>query len=655
MQEKEPKFLPFIDSPEDLRRIKKEDLHLVCRELREYLIFMVSKMGGHLASSLGAVELVVAAHYVFNTPDDRLIWDVGHQAYAHKIITGRRDRFHTLRQYEGLSGFLRREESPYDVFNAGHAGTSVSAGLGMATARDLLGEKRRVIAIIGDGGLTAGMALEGVNQLGHLKKDMIVVLNDNEMSISPNVGAIEGYLNRIIHGQVYVKFKKDVEHTLTRIPLVGNRIFELTKRMVDVTKTFLVPGTLIEELGFQYVGPINGHDVAALVDTFEEVKKEKGPFLIHAVTVKGKGYVPAENYPVKWHGSAPFDIEQGEFLKKSSAPPDYTSVFAQALIKLAGQDDKIVAVTAAMPGGTGLDKFAKAFPGRCWDVGIAEQHAVTFCAGMALEGLKPVAAIYSTFLQRAYDQIVHDVCLMDIPVKFCIDRAGLVGQDGTTHHGIYDLAYLRTLPQMHIMAPKDENELQHMLKTCIDCPHPAALRYPRGAGYGVPLDEEIRALEIGRGEQLREGRDLALVALGSMVYPALAAAEMLAKDGIDAGVINARFVKPLDTALLLSAAAQTGTLVALEDHSEHGGFGSALLEMLVDHKMFDIQVLRIAVPDRIITHGPPSLLAAKYGLDSDGIYQRVKAFLEECKERKSESTNYLLRADLLKVVKKPTP
>jgi 1-deoxy-D-xylulose-5-phosphate synthase len=330
-------------------------------------------------------------------------------------------------------------------------------------------------------------------------------------------------------------------------------------------------------------------------------------------------------------------------------------VFAQALIKLAGQDDKIVAVTAAMPGGTGLDKFAKAFPGRCWDVGIAEQHAVTFCAGMALEGLKPVAAIYSTFLQRAYDQIVHDVCLMDIPVKFCIDRAGLVGQDGTTHHGIYDLAYLRTLPQMHIMAPKDENELQHMLKTCIDCPHPAALRYPRGAGYGVPLDEEIRALEIGRGEQLREGRDLALVALGSMVYPALAAAEMLAKDGIDAGVINARFVKPLDTALLLSAAAQTGTLVALEDHSEHGGFGSALLEMLVDHKMFDIQVLRIAVPDRIITHGPPSLLAAKYGLDSDGIYQRVKAFLEECKERKSESTNYLLRADLLKVVKKPTP
>jgi len=475
------------------------------------------------------------------------------------------------------------------------------------------------------------------------------------MSISPNVGAIEGYLNRIIHGQVYVKFKKDVEHTLTRIPLVGKKIFQLTKRLVDVTKTFLVPGTLIEELGFQYVGPVNGHDVISLVETFEEVKKQQGPFLIHAVTVKGKGYVPAEKYPVKWHGSAPFDIEQGEFLKKSSAPPDYTSVFAQALIKLAREDERIVAVTAAMPGGTGLDKFAKAFPDRCWDVGIAEQHAITFCAGMALEGLKPVAAIYSTFLQRAYDQIVHDVCLMDIPVKFCLDRAGLVGQDGTTHHGIYDLAYLRTLPQMHIMAPKDENELQHMLKTCIDCPHPSAVRYPRGAGYGVPLDDEIRSLEIGKGEQLREGRDLALVALGSMVYPALAAAEMLQKDGIEAGVINARFAKPMDTALILSAAAQTGTIITLEDHSEHGGFGSAVLEMLVDHNLFDIRVLRIAVPDRIITHGPPSLLAAKYGLDSDGIYQRVKAFLEECKERRSGSTNYLLRADLLKVVKKPTP
>ncbi|HEV8130795.1 MAG TPA: 1-deoxy-D-xylulose-5-phosphate synthase [Acidobacteriota bacterium] len=649
------KFLPLIDTPEDLRKIKKEDLPVVCKELRDLLIYMVSKMGGHLASSLGAIELVVASHYVFNTPEDRLVWDVGHQAYGHKILTGRRDKFHTLRQYEGLSGFLRREESPYDVINAGHAGTSLSFALGMTAARDLLVHDRRIVAIIGDGGLTAGMALEAINQIGHLKKNVIVVLNDNEMSISPNVGALEGYLNRIIHGQVYVRFKKDVEHAMTAIPRVGDKMFQLTKTIVDVMKTFLVPGTFFEELGFQYIGPVNGHDVIALVDAFEQIKMQKGPFLIHAVTVKGKGYVPAEKHPVKWHGSAPFDIEQGVFLKKSSTPPDYTSVFSKTLIRLAREDDKIVAVTAAMPGGTGLDKFAEAFPDRCWDVGIAEQHAVTFCAGMALEGLKPVAAIYSTFLQRAYDQIVHDVCLMDIPVAFCLDRAGLVGQDGTTHHGIYDLAYLRTLPNMHVMAPKDENELQHMIKTVIECPHPAAVRYPRGAGYGVLLDEEIHTLAIGKGEQLREGKDLALVALGSMVYPAMSAAEMLAKDGIDAGVINARFVKPLDEALILSAAAQTGILITLEDHSEHGGFSSAVLELLVDRNLFHVKVLRIAVPDRIITHGPPNLLSAKYGLDADGIFQRTRAFLDECKNQKLDSTNYLLRADLLKVVKKPTP
>ncbi|MBI2820670.1 MAG: 1-deoxy-D-xylulose-5-phosphate synthase [Acidobacteria bacterium] len=649
------KFLPLIDAPEDLRKLKKEDLPAVCKELRDYLIRMVSKMGGHLASSLGAVELVVASHYVFNTPEDKLLWDVGHQAYGHKIITGRRDKFHTLRQYEGLSGFLRREESPYDVINAGHAGTSISAALGLAAARDLTQRDFKVIAIIGDGGLTAGMALEGINQAGHLKKDLIVVLNDNEMSISPNVGALEGYLNRIIHGQVYVRFKKDVEHALTAIPVVGDKMFHLTKTMVDVMKTFLVPGTLLEELGFQYIGPVNGHDVTALVDTFEQVKGQRGPFLIHAATIKGKGYAPAEKHPVKWHGSAPFDIEQGVFLKKSSAPPDYTSVFARTLIRLAEEDEKIVAVTAAMPGGTGLDKFAEVFPDRCFDVGIAEQHAVTFCAGMALEGLKPVAAIYSTFLQRAYDQIVHDVCLMDVPVSFALDRAGLVGQDGTTHHGIYDLAYLRTLPHMHVMAPKDENELRHMLKTCLECPHPAAVRYPRGSGYGVPLDEEIHALEIGKGEQLREGSDLVLVAVGNMVHPALVAAERLHNDGIEAGVINARFIKPIDEALLLSAAAQTGILVTLEDHSEHGGFASAVLEMLADHRLFDVRVLRIAVPDRIIPHGPPDLLHAKYGLDADGIYQRVKSFLDECRNRKSGSTSYLSRADLLKIVKKPTP
>ncbi|MBI4455362.1 MAG: 1-deoxy-D-xylulose-5-phosphate synthase [Acidobacteria bacterium] len=649
------KLLPLIHTPEDLRKINKEDLPVVCKELREYLIYMVSKMGGHLASSLGAIELVVACHYVFDTPADKLIWDVGHQAYAHKIITGRRDKFHTLRQYEGLSGFLRREESPYDVINAGHAGTSVSAALGMAAARDLTHRNFEVVAIIGDGGLTAGMALEAINQAGHLKKDLIVVLNDNKMSISPNVGALEGYLNRIIHGQVYVKFKKDVEHALGAIPVVGDKMLHLTRTMADVMKTFLVPGTLLEELGFQYVGPVNGHDVIALVDTLEQVKSQSGPFLIHAVTVKGKGYPPAEKHPVKWHGSSPFDIEQGVFLKKSSAPPDYTSVFAKALIKLAREDERIVAITAAMPGGTGLDKFAEVFPERCFDVGIAEQHGVTFCAGLALEGLKPVAAIYSTFLQRAYDQIVHDVCLMDIPVTFALDRAGLVGQDGATHHGIYDLAYLRTLPHMHIMAPKDENELQHMLKTCIECPHPAAVRYPRGQGYGAALDEEIHTLELGKGEQLREGRDLALVAVGSMVYPALKAAEMLQKAGIQAGVINARFVKPLDEALILSAAARTGLLVTLEDHSEHGGFASAVLELLVDRRWFDIKVLRIAVPDRVIPHGPPDLLYAKYGLDADGICQRVKTFLDECRDQKLDSMKYLSKGDLLKIVKKPIP
>ena len=622
-------LLSQVEDPDDIRQLAPSQLKPLADELRGFMIHRVSKTGGHLASSLGTVELTVALHYVFNTPQDLLVWDVGHQAYGHKILTGRRDRFDTLRQYEGLSGFPSREESVYDVYNVAHASTSISAALGMAAARDLEGKNHHVVAIIGDGGLTGGMALEGINQAGHLQKKLLIILNDNEMSISPNVGAISGYLNRIVTGQVFNRFKKEVEGMLLSVPRVGPRLVKLARDMVDAMKTFMVPGLLFHELGFDYVGPINGHNLDTLVETLKQVKTNDSPTILHIVTKKGKGWSVSESAPIKYHGPSSYDPKTGVFHPKPAAPPSYTSIFSKSMIRLAKSDPKIVAITAAMLEGTGLVKFMQEIPDRCFDVGIAEQHAVTFAGGLATQGMKPVAAIYSTFLQRAYDQVVHDICLMDLPVTFAIDRAGIVGADGPTHHGLYDLAYLRALPNMVVMAPKDENELQHMLYTAINTPHPTALRYPRGSGFGVPLDDHFEMLEIGKAEMLQEGGDCCILALGNMVNPALKAARQLAKEGISTCVVNARFAKPLDEALIASLASEQPFLVTVEEAALMGGFGSAVMELLEARGLQECKVLRIGVPDRIIPHGSPGLLQAKYGLDSDGIYQRIRSFIAE--------------------------
>ncbi len=621
-------LLSRVNSPSDIKKLERHQLTQLADELRSFMIHTISKTGGHLASSLGAVELTVALHYVFNTPEDQLVWDVGHQAYGHKILTGRRDQFHTLRQYEGISGFPRREESIYDVFNVAHASTSISAALGMAVARDLAGKDFHVVAIIGDGGLTGGIALEGINQAGHLQKKLLIILNDNEMSISPNVGAIAGYLNRIVTGQVYNRFKKEVEAMLLSVPHIGKRLVKIARDMVDAMKTFMVPGLLFHELGFDYVGPINGHHLDTLVDTLEKLKDNSAPAILHIVTKKGKGWPVAESAPIKYHGPTAYDPKTGVFYPTPPAPPSYTSVFGKTMIKLARQDPKIVGITAAMLEGTGLVQFHKEFPERCFDVGIAEQHGVTFAAGLATQGFKPIAAIYSTFLQRAYDQVIHDVCLMDLPVTFAIDRAGIVGADGPTHNGLYDLAYLRTVPNMIVMAPKDENELQHMIYTAVESPHPTAVRYPRGNGVGIQMGEQFHRLEIGKAEMLQDGEDCVILALGSMVHPSLKAAEKLAADGISVSVVNARFVKPLDEELITCLASEKSFLVTVEEAALMGGFGSAVMELLESRNNLGCKVHRIGVPDKLIPHGSPSLLHAKYGIDADGIYESIKSFVQ---------------------------
>jgi 1-deoxy-D-xylulose-5-phosphate synthase len=625
-------WLDTIDSPEDLKRLARAQLPQLAAEMRQRLLEVVAKNGGHLASNLGSTELAIALHYLFDSPRDQIIWDVGHQAYPHKLLTGRRSEFHTIRQYKGISGFCRREESPHDIFNAGHAGTSISAALGIAVARDHCRDNFHVIAVIGDGALTAGMAWEALNNAGALKKNLLVILNDNEMSISPNVGSISLHLNKIITGQVYNKMRRDVESLLGHIPGVGKSMVKAAGKVEEAIKGLFVPGRLFEDLGFRYVGPIDGHNLSALLDTLTNVKQLEGPILLHVVTKKGMGYKIAEADAVTYHGPSPFDITTGAF-QPSSGPPKYTDVFAKALIKLAQSDRRIVAITAAMASGTGLDKFAKVLPGQYFDSGIAEQHAVTFAAGLATQGMRPVCAIYSTFLQRAYDQVIHDVCLMRLPVTFAMDRAGLVGEDGATHHGIFDLTYLRPLPGMIIMAPKDENELQHMLKTAIDYPGPAALRYARGAAEGVELDETIEALPLGQGEVLRDGEDVAIFALGSMVIPALRAADALQAEGIDAAVINPRFVKPIDTELVLRYAHKTGFLLTVEDHVQHGGFGSAVLEVLADHGVTSTTVLRHALPDAIIEHGAQKLLRRDFGLDEAGITAKIRELYARRQQR----------------------
>ncbi|MBN4054414.1 1-deoxy-D-xylulose-5-phosphate synthase [Nitrospira defluvii] len=627
-------LLDRIDHPSDLRKIAPEDLPQLAKEIREVILKTVSSLGGHLGASLGAVELAIALHKCFDTPKDRLVWDTGHQAYPHKLLTGRRKCFSTLRQYGGISGFLSRSESEFDTFGAGHAGTSISAALGMVEARIHKGGNYHVVAVIGDSSMTAGMAYEALNHAGALKRNIIVVLNDNEMSISKAVGALSSYLNRILTGKLYTKVKNETVNLLKNIPKIGHPMLKAARRAEESVKGLIVPGLFFEELGFRYFGPFDGHEIDHLLTIFDNVKTLKGPILIHVVTKKGKGYPLAEANPAGFHGKPSFNLSTGKPKKKSSSP-SYTAIFSKSLIELASEDKRVVAITAAMPDGTGLNHFFKTFPERFYDVGISEQHAVTMAAGMAADGLRPFVAIYSTFLQRAFDQIVHDVALQNLPVVFCLDRAGLVGEDGPTHTGAFDIAYLKGIPNMILMAPKDENELQHMLKTALHHDGPVAIRYPRGAALGVPLDDNIEPLPIGKGELLSrtlgQKWDAALVAIGSMVYPALEAATLLEKQGVVAGVINARFAKPIDRELLVSVAKQCKKIVTLEEHALKGGFGETVLALFEEEKNAGsipiVDLCSIGIPDRFIEHGPQQVLRENLGLDSRGITNFVANFV----------------------------
>jgi len=619
--------LPKVNDPADIRKLTVPELKRLAEEVRTLIIHTIAETGGHLASSLGVVELTLALHYVFNTPEDKLIWDVGHQSYAHKILTGRKDRFNTLRRSGGLSGFPKREESIYDAFDTGHSGTSIAAAAGFAEAQCLKGGHAKAIAVIGDGSMTTGMAFEGLNWAGDRNKDLIIVLNDNEMSISPNVGALSSYLNRIMTGDRVTKLKSELKSFLKSIPSIGEQIFKFSKQIEESLKTFVVPGALFEELGFTYIGPLEGHRLDYLIKNFENVKKMQGPVLVHVITQKGRGYKFAEENSPTYHGIAPFDVETGRTLPSAGSAPSYTEIFGRTLMELAAGDSRIVAVTAAMCEGTGLEKFRERFPRRFYDVGIAEQLAVTFAAGLALEGFLPVVAIYSTFLQRAYDQILHDVCLQNLPVVFAIDRAGIVGEDGSTHHGLFDYSYLRNLPHLIMMAPKDENELRLMLKTAVNCGSPVSIRYPRGKGIGVPLGEAPEPLPIGKGEILREGKDLAIIAAGCTVYPSMAAAEKLAGEGIEASVLNARFIKPLDADLILQTALNVKKILTVEENVLHGGFGSAVLELLAEHNIHNVDVRRLGIDDAFVEHATQAELRSRYGLDEAGIMQAAKTLM----------------------------
>jgi 1-deoxy-D-xylulose-5-phosphate synthase len=631
-------LLQNINSPADLRHLRPDQLQTVADEIRQHILETMSRVGGHTGASLGAVELAVALHYAFDTPRDRLVWDVGHQAYAHKILTGRRDLLPTIKQYGGLSGFLRRDESEFDTFGAGHASTSISAALGMAIARDRKGEDHHVVALIGDASLAGGMAMEAINQAGHLKTRLIVLLNDNEMSIAPAVGALTGYLNRIRESQGYHRFKEEVEETLLAIPSVGGRLHHAAKTMKDAIAAAVLPGALVSELGFKYIGYVDGHNPRALVAALREAQQVKdGPVIVHALTTKGKGHPTAESDYYKWHATGPFDLATGKPIKSAAKAPTYTAVFGKTLCELMEKDKRVVALTAAMPDGTGVCDALEKFPTRAFDVGIAEQHCVTFAAGLSCEGLKPVCAIYSTFLQRAYDQLVHDVCIQNLNVKFCLDRGGIAGGDGPTHHGLLDIAYLRGVPHIILMAPKDEGEMRDMLFTMIEHVGPAAMRYPRGNGVGVAIDREPQLLEIGKGEILRDGGEVAIVAYGSMVHPSLQAAENLAKGGMETTVVNARFVKPLDAELLLALARTKRLMVTVEEAYLAGGFGSAVLELLEENGLQDrVRLVRMGIPDRLVTHGDAKLLLAKYGLDADGIYTRVRESIDVLEGRRAK-------------------
>lgn len=643
-------LLPGINSPEDIKKLNTKQLNALAQELREYIIDVVSKNGGHLAPNLGVVELTLALHKVFSSPEDKLIFDVGHQSYVHKIITGRREQFTTIRQYGGLSGFPKLSESEHDAFGTGHSSTSISAALGMAIARDLAGEDYNVVAVIGDGSMTGGLSFEAVNHAGNANKKLMVVLNDNEMSIDRNVGALSEYLNSLRTGEIYNQVKKNIVKLLQGAGM-GESLLSVARRLKSSVKYFLVPMSVFEELGFTYLGPVDGHDIDSLVDVLEGAKKMDGPILIHVLTKKGKGYLPAEENPAAFHGTGPFDVATGNKIQDASGIPTYTEVFSNTLCALAKDNEKIVGITAAMPDGTGMKQFSQLYPDRYFDVGIAEQHAVTMAAGMATRGLKPVVAVYSSFAQRAYDNLLHDVCCQNLPVTLCLDRAGIVGDDGRTHHGLFDLAYLGSMPNMVVMAPKDENELVEMLTAAMQLSQPVAIRYPRGkvtrcqvSGDEVEVGTEGMAptgggcrrrrlrevMPLGKGEVLRDGKEVTLLAIGSMVSIAEKVVELLAKDGIEAGLVNLRFAKPLDEELLLQQASQYKNIVTLEEGILRGGVGSAVVDLLNKHDcLTKTRVLTLGVDDEFVTHGAKNLLLRDLQLDAAGIYGKVTAWLKQ--------------------------
>ncbi len=616
-------YLEKIDTPADLKKLELDELKTLAEEMRAYLLAVLSEHPGHFAPNFGTVELAIALHKVYDTPRDKVIWDIGHQAYPHKLLTGRRESFPTLRQSGGISGFLSRAESEYDVFGAGHSSTSIAAALGVATARDLVNEHYKVVAVIGDGGLTGGMAFEALNAAGDFRNDMTVILNDNNMSISATVGAFSKHFHKLTSSPQYNFLRSGAKGLM-------NLISEDAKQIARKIEASLKPGTLFEEFGFRYFGPLDGNDLEALIPVLTGIRSLTGPILLHVVTEKGRGYTPAVEDPVGFYSvSGPFNLKTGKTTKPKPETPAYTEVFSRTLIELAKRDARIVGVTAAMPGGTGLDKFASAFPSRCFDIGLAEQCAVTFAGGLATQGMRPVAAIYSTFLQRSYDQVLHDVCIQNLPVIFALDRCGLVGADGPTHHGVFDLAYLRSMPNMVVMAPKDENELQSMVKTAVAYQEgPIAFRYPRGTGIGVKMAAEPQILPIGKSEIVREGEDVLVIAVGNRVYPALEAAQTLADSGISTAVINARFVKPLDTEAILPLAERIGKVITIEDGVIMGGFGSAVLEALAAAGIKDVQTTNLGIPDEFIEHGDVQQLYALCNCDADAIVRTAQAMVQ---------------------------
>ncbi|RFT16933.1 MAG: 1-deoxy-D-xylulose 5-phosphate synthase [Candidatus Saccharicenans subterraneus] len=623
------KILPGIKSPQDLKKLSVPELAELATEIRARIIETVSRTGGHLASNLGVVELTLALHYVFDSPRDKIVWDVGHQCYTHKLLTGRQKEFTRLRQFGGLLGYPCLEESPHDVYNTGHASTALSAALGLAVARDRKGENHNVIAVVGDGSLTGGVAYEALNQIGHLRERLIIVLNYNEMSISPNVGALSRYLSYLVSGQPYLRIKEQTKSVLRSIPKLGWPLIRAARALEDMIKKTFFPGVFFEELGIRYIGPIHGHSLHSLIEALDHARNYPGPILIHCVTQKGKGYRPAQLNPEKFHSASPFVIATGESLRREELP-SYSRVFGEAVAELGRSDPRIIAITAAMTDGTGLNKFADENPDRFFDVGIAEQHAVNFAAGLAISGLKPLVAIYSTFLQRAYDQIFHEVCLMDLPVVFALDRAGIVGEDGPTHQGTNDIAYLRHLPNMILMAPRDENELRHMVYSAFQYGHPVAIRFPKGAGLGVPLEKEFRFIPAGQAEVLKTGQDL-LVAYGNMVATGLEVASRLEKEGISLAVVNARFARPLDEILLPELARKARVIISLEEGVVEGGFGSALREMLDRHQVYGPAFKAFGLPSDLYPLGKPEEIRKVLGLDADGLTVSIRDFYRKLK------------------------